>query len=311
MTVTCSVYLAVSLTYSWNWFCLNDFITTLVKASSGSWSWFYFYIAEAEARVTLGSPPPCSVPEQGQLWFNAEKKGLFICDGLMWRTLLHSESQFCSQWQSIHPHHKTNQKIKLQSVRFFTYGKIHQKLDKSESLNAFTLRCTRSEQNSFIQKDNETRETDVAFHHPLCLKRLFAILNLCKTCFSASCVLSRYWALGLCRGLSGPLHQLRNLWCRGLLYPPRRPVHGCSQQVLEQNDKAHQEQMCSVRLRGDIHVSSCRDSQAGSGLYRWRDGSFQLYQNITTQEARAWKHFTIDDKVKTSAAWNIPSVNTI
>lgn len=40
----------------------------------------------------MGDRPPCSRPEQGQLWFNAQGKGLFICDGLSWRTLLQSES---------------------------------------------------------------------------------------------------------------------------------------------------------------------------------------------------------------------------
>ncbi|KAM9804828.1 LOW QUALITY PROTEIN: thrombospondin-type laminin G domain and EAR repeat-containing protein-like [Neosynchiropus ocellatus] len=39
-----------------------------------------------------------------------------------------------------------------------------------------------------------------------------------------------------------------------------------------------------------------RDSRAGSGVYRWTRGSFQLHQNISTQEARAWKHFSIDSQ---------------
>lgn len=47
---------------------------------------------EAEARVTLGSPPPCSGREMGQLWFNGLRKDLHICDGLIWTTLLQSEN---------------------------------------------------------------------------------------------------------------------------------------------------------------------------------------------------------------------------
>lgn len=43
--------------------------------------------------MTLGNPPPCSGPEQGQLWFNAQRKGLFICDGLSWSALLQSKSK--------------------------------------------------------------------------------------------------------------------------------------------------------------------------------------------------------------------------
>lgn len=53
---------------------------------------FFFFFVETEARVTLGSPPPCSGPETGHLWFNVPRKDLFICDGLTWTTLLQSEA---------------------------------------------------------------------------------------------------------------------------------------------------------------------------------------------------------------------------
>lgn len=48
-------------------------------------------VVEVEAKVTLGSPPSCSGPEMGQLWFNVPRKDLLICDGLTWTTLLQSE----------------------------------------------------------------------------------------------------------------------------------------------------------------------------------------------------------------------------
>ncbi|XP_031414884.1 thrombospondin-type laminin G domain and EAR repeat-containing protein isoform X3 [Clupea harengus] len=38
-------------------------------------------------------------------------------------------------------------------------------------------------------------------------------------------------------------------------------------------------------------------SRPGSGIYRWTDGRFQLYQNISTCEAVAWKHFIVGRKV--------------
>lgn len=50
-------------------------------------------------------------------------------------------------------------------------------------------------------------------------------------------------------------------------------------------------------LHGNSFVWSYRDSRPGSGIYKWINGSFQLYQNASTQEAQAWKYFTIDDKV--------------
>ncbi|XP_042351260.1 LOW QUALITY PROTEIN: thrombospondin-type laminin G domain and EAR repeat-containing protein-like [Plectropomus leopardus] len=123
------------------------------------------YPYEAEARVTLGSPPPCSGPEVGQLWFNAQRKGLFICDGLTWRTLLHNPERL-------------------------DYVEDYQDLYTS----------------------SETFDVEVF----------------------------------------------------------------------------------SIPSEGLFMAVANRDSRPGSGIYRWRNGSFHLYQNISTQEARAWKHFTID-----------------
>ncbi|KAE8277781.1 Thrombospondin-type laminin G domain and EAR repeat-containing protein [Larimichthys crocea] len=125
------------------------------------------YPYEAEARVTLGTRPPCSGPEHGQLWFNAQRKELLICDGITWRTL-------------------------LQNQRRLDYVEDYQDLYTS----------------------SETFDMEVF----------------------------------------------------------------------------------SIPSEGLFMAAANRDSRPGSGIYKWRDGSFQLYQNISTQEARAWKHFTIDDK---------------
>lgn len=57
----------------------------------------------------------------------------------------------------------------------------------------------------------------------------------------------------------------------------------------------------SLSSQSNPRVSPGRDSRSGSGIYRWTNASFQLYQNISTQEARSWKHFTIDDKVSASS----------
>ncbi|XP_071382446.1 thrombospondin-type laminin G domain and EAR repeat-containing protein-like [Centroberyx affinis] len=126
------------------------------------------YPYEAEVRVTLGNQPPCFRPEQGQLWFNALKKGLFVCDGLTWTPLLQNKERL-------------------------DYVEDYQDLYTS----------------------SETFDVEVF----------------------------------------------------------------------------------SIPSEGLFMATANRDSRPGSGVYKWRDGKFQLYQNISTQEARAWKHFTIDDKV--------------
>lgn len=41
-----------------------------------------------------------------------------------------------------------------------------------------------------------------------------------------------------------------------------------------------------------------RANKPGSAIYRWVHGHFQLYQNISTFKAQAWKQFTIGRKVR-------------
>ncbi|XP_030638704.1 thrombospondin-type laminin G domain and EAR repeat-containing protein [Chanos chanos] len=48
---------------------------------------------EAEVRVTMGSSPPCTSTEQGHLWFNTLKKGLFLCDGADWLPMLQEKER--------------------------------------------------------------------------------------------------------------------------------------------------------------------------------------------------------------------------
>ncbi|MEQ2161984.1 hypothetical protein GOODEAATRI_015313, partial [Goodea atripinnis] len=63
----------------------------------------------AEARVTAGDRPPCSGPEKGQLWFNVQRKGLFICDGMMWMTLVQNKERldYVEDYQDLYTRSET------------------------------------------------------------------------------------------------------------------------------------------------------------------------------------------------------------
>ncbi|KAM9343936.1 thrombospondin-type laminin G domain and EAR repeat-containing protein [Pholidichthys leucotaenia] len=124
-----------------------------------------------ESRIAIGppaAPPRCSESEGGQLWFSPEVRGLFICDGHSWRTLLQAQ----------------------------------QRLDYVEDYQDLYTR-------------SETFDLEVF----------------------------------------------------------------------------------SVPGEGLFMAAANRDSDPGSGIYRWTNGSFQLHQNISTREARAWKHFTVGNKI--------------
>ncbi|KAL0985671.1 hypothetical protein UPYG_G00160290 [Umbra pygmaea] len=52
-----------------------------------------------------------------------------------------------------------------------------------------------------------------------------------------------------------------------------------------------------IPAQGLFAATANRATKPGSGIYKWVDGEFQLYQNITTYEARAWRHFTVGNKM--------------
>ncbi|XP_026127966.1 thrombospondin-type laminin G domain and EAR repeat-containing protein [Carassius auratus] len=122
---------------------------------------------EAEVRVTAGVIPPCGHSEEGQLWFNTLKRGLFLCDGITWLNML----------------------------------QVKEKLDYVED-----------HQDLFT--NSETFDIEV-FH------------------------------------------------------------------------------ITSVGL---FMATANRDSNLGSGIYKWTDGRFERYQNISTYDAQAWQYFTVGIK---------------
>ncbi|XP_041120590.1 thrombospondin-type laminin G domain and EAR repeat-containing protein [Polyodon spathula] len=125
------------------------------------------YPYEAEIRVTLGSRPPCTKKQTGQLWFDTLRRGLYICDSQGWVAMLQAK----------------------------------QRLDYVEEYQDFYT-------------NSETLDIEI-FEIP---------------------------SVGLFAATAN-----------------RRPV-------------------------------------PGSGIYKWTNGKFEPYQNITTYQAQAWKYFTIDDK---------------
>ncbi|KAL4635824.1 thrombospondin-type laminin G domain and EAR repeat-containing protein-like [Arapaima gigas] len=129
---------------------------------------FMLYPYEAEVQVTLGTRPPCTEIEQGQLWFDTLNRGLFLCNGETWAPML-------------------EEKHRLDYV----------------------------EEYQDIYTNSETFDVEVF-------------------------------------------------------------------------------QIPSVGL---FAATANREAKPGSGIYKWNDGKFELYQNISTFEALSWKYFTVDNKM--------------
>lgn len=51
---------------------------------------------ETDTKVTLGSRPPCTKHEKAQFWFNASHRGLYLCNGSAWISMLEGTGVQCA-----------------------------------------------------------------------------------------------------------------------------------------------------------------------------------------------------------------------
>uniref|UniRef100_A0AAY5KSY0 Thrombospondin-type laminin G domain and EAR repeat-containing protein n=1 Tax=Esox lucius TaxID=8010 RepID=A0AAY5KSY0_ESOLU len=68
-------------------------------------------------------------------------------------------------------------------------------------------------------------------------------------------------------------------------------------QDLYTNSETFDVEVFHIPSQGLFAATANKAAQPGSGIYKWVDGKFKLYQNITTYEARAWKYFTVGSKM--------------
>ncbi|XP_013865211.1 thrombospondin-type laminin G domain and EAR repeat-containing protein isoform X2 [Austrofundulus limnaeus] len=69
------------------------------------------------------------------------------------------------------------------------------------------------------------------------------------------------------------------------------------QQVLTTSSETHDIEVFQIPGVGLMAAMAHRASASGSAVYRWTDSGFQLYQNISTYGALAWRHFRMGKKV--------------
>ncbi|KAJ8349868.1 hypothetical protein SKAU_G00249980 [Synaphobranchus kaupii] len=67
------------------------------------------YPYEADLHVTLGTQPPCSKTQLGQLWFDTQKRGLFLCDGGTWVSMLQEKKRlaYVEDYQDLYTNSET------------------------------------------------------------------------------------------------------------------------------------------------------------------------------------------------------------
>ncbi|KAJ3591986.1 hypothetical protein NHX12_007116 [Muraenolepis orangiensis] len=85
-----------------------------------------------------------------------------------------------------------------------------------------------------------------------------------------------------------------------LLQRPQRLDYVEDYQDVLTSSETFDVEVFSIPGEGLFMAAANRDIHPGSGVFQWVDGRFQLYQNISTQEARAWKHFTLEGQSLTT-----------
>ncbi|XP_035529573.1 thrombospondin-type laminin G domain and EAR repeat-containing protein-like [Morone saxatilis] len=69
------------------------------------------------------------------------------------------------------------------------------------------------------------------------------------------------------------------------------------QQVLTTSSETHDVEVFQVPGIGLMAAMAHRSAASGSAVYLWSQTGFQLYQNISTYEALAWRHFSMGKKI--------------
>ncbi|XP_028294144.1 thrombospondin-type laminin G domain and EAR repeat-containing protein isoform X2 [Gouania willdenowi] len=67
-------------------------------------------------------------------------------------------------------------------------------------------------------------------------------------------------------------------------------------QVISTSSETHDVEVFQVPGMGLMAAMAHQSTVSGSAVYRWNHTGFQLYQNISTQGALAWRHFTLGKK---------------
>ncbi|KAM9378378.1 thrombospondin-type laminin G domain and EAR repeat-containing protein [Phaethornis superciliosus] len=75
---------------------------------------------ETDTKVTLGTRPPCTKQEKAQFWFNASWKGLYLCNGSVWISMLEVKQRldYVEEYQNLVTNSET------MGIEVFTIPKV-------------------------------------------------------------------------------------------------------------------------------------------------------------------------------------------
>uniref|UniRef100_A0A674IHY7 Thrombospondin type laminin G domain and EAR repeats n=1 Tax=Terrapene triunguis TaxID=2587831 RepID=A0A674IHY7_9SAUR len=273
--------------------------------------------------MTLGSQPPCTKNEKAQFWFNASRKGLYLCDGSAWVAMLEVKERldYVEEYQNLMTNSETMgiEIFIIPKVGFFaatanrytspgsaiykwTDGKF-QSYQNIPTYQAQSWRYFTIGKKAFLAVANHREGTSPLFFLPAGHCDISLIAHLPPP--SEACSARRDIAMDSMDGLHYVAPQKA---------PQKRDNHNINSVIYRWNPRtglfeanqtiptsgAYDWEFFTVGPYSFLVVANTfngTSTKIDSHIYIWLGGSFQLFQSILTFGAADWEVFRIGDRI--------------
>uniref|UniRef100_K7GDQ4 Thrombospondin type laminin G domain and EAR repeats n=1 Tax=Pelodiscus sinensis TaxID=13735 RepID=K7GDQ4_PELSI len=277
----------------------------------------------ADVQVTLGPRPPCVETEKARLWFNASRKGLYLCDGRAWVAVLEARERldYVEEYQNLMTNSETLgveifviPKVGLfaatanrhsppgSAVYKWTNGKFlsYQNILTSQAQswcyftigNKIFLAVANFEQNdrgqefSIIYKWSRRTETFLPYQRIAPVGGKFSRFPHTEASNEVAVC---------CHPEGRDNHNINSVIYR---WNPRRRLFEANQTI--PTSGAYDWEFFTAGPYAFLVVANTfngTSTQIDSHIYLWLGGSFQLFQSILTFGAADWEVFRIGDRL--------------
>uniref|UniRef100_A0A8C0JA93 Thrombospondin type laminin G domain and EAR repeats n=1 Tax=Chelonoidis abingdonii TaxID=106734 RepID=A0A8C0JA93_CHEAB len=239
------------------------------------------YPYETDMKVTLGSRPPCTKNEKAQFWFNASRKGLYLCDGSAWVTMLEVKERldYVEEYQNLMTNSETMgiEIFGIPKVGFFA-ATANRYTPPGSAIYKWTDGKFQSYQNI------PTYQAQSWLYFTIGKKAFLAVANHREGT-------SPLFFLAVL----GDNHNINSVIYR---WNPRTGLFEANQTI--PTSGAYDWEFFTVGPYSFLVVANTfngTSTKIDSHIYIWLGGSFQLFQSILTFGAADWEVFHIGDRI--------------
>uniref|UniRef100_A0A8C3H5M3 Thrombospondin type laminin G domain and EAR repeats n=1 Tax=Chrysemys picta bellii TaxID=8478 RepID=A0A8C3H5M3_CHRPI len=272
------------------------------------------YPYEADMKLTLGSRPPCTKNEKAQFWFNASRKGLYLCDGSAWVAMLEVKErlEYVEEYQNLMTNSETMgiEIFVIPKVGFFA-ATANRYTPPGSAIYKWTDGKFQSYQNI------PTYQAQSWCYFTIGKKAFLAVAN-----HREGTSVNLNDGSHVCNGESGTLRSWRRPWepfhsqGKPLLprWIPQGDNHNINSVIYRWNPRtglfeanqtiptsgAYDWEFFTVGPYSFLVVANTfngTSTKIDSHIYIWLGGSFQLFQSILTFGAADWEVFRIGDRI--------------